>query len=322
VLNNVPDSNIPEATRQRILQAARELDYIPNAQALNLAKGKTMMIALIVRQTSEQMSGDAFIGEVIRGVTSAIEPQGYHLLVHTVEPGAPNRTTYGQLVRTRKADGLLITSPLVNDREVQVLHDEGTPIVLHGSGDAPDIPSVDVDNVQGAYTAVKYLIDEGHRRIAHISNAPFSYTSSRDRLEGYRMALAEADIPYDDQLVLEGDFIDTSGYAPMRHLLALHDRPTAIFVGSDVVALGAIEALYERGLTIPDDISVIGFDDIWVAKHLRPPLTTIRLPAYELGRRAGETMVQIIRGETLPMLRVLLPTELIMRQSTAPLRGR
>jgi DNA-binding LacI/PurR family transcriptional regulator len=319
VLNDIPNANIPEITRQRILQAARELNYMPNVPALNLATGKTMMIALIVRQTSEQMSADAFLGEFMRGATRAIEAEGYHLLVHAVEPDAPDHSTYGQLVRTRKVDGLLITSPLVNDAEVQVLHDEGTPIVLNGGVEFSDIPSVDVDNTQGAYTAVKHLIDLGHRRIGHISNAPFSYTSSRDRLTGYRMALAEAGIPYDETLVYAGAFTDTSSYEPMMTMLDLPDPPSAVFIGSDLVALGAVQAIHHHNLRIPDDISVIGFDDLLIGKYLQPPLTTIHLPAYDLGRRAGEMILASIRGESFQTLRVLLPTELILRQSTRQL---
>lgn len=321
VLNDIADANIPESTRQRILQAARELNYTPNAQALNLVRGKTMLVALVVRQTSEQMSADAFLGEIIRGITRIIEAEDYHLVVHAVEPGVPTKTTYGELIRTHKVDGLLITSPLINDPEVKVLHDEGTPIVLNGAADFNDIPSVDVDNVQGAYTAVRHLIDLGHRRIAHISNAPFSYTSARDRLTGYQQALAEAGIDYDDQLIHPGAFTDVSSYAPMLSLLDLFEPPTAVFIGSDLVALGAVQAIHNRGLRIPEDISIIGFDDLFISKYLQPPLTTIHLPAYDLGQRLGEMILTSIRGETFQTLRALLPTELVIRQSTRQLSG-
>ncbi len=315
ILNNVPDANIPDATRQRVLQAVRELNYMPNVQALNLATGKTMMIALVVRQTSEQMSSDAFAGEFIRGVTGVIEDEDYHLVIHAAEPNA-RESTYGKLVRTHKVDGLLISSPLVNDQEVRLLHQEETPIVLHGATDTQDIPSVDVDNRQGAYMAVRYLLDLGHRRIGHISNAPFSYASSSDRREGYRRALLEAGIAYDEALVLAGEFTASSGYAPMQALLDLPYPPTAVFVGSDVVALGAMEAVRERGLRIPDDISLIGFDDILYARYTTPPLTTVRIPAYDLGRSAGSLLLKIIRGDSLPDTRFLLPTELVVRRST------
>ncbi len=315
VLNEVADASIPESTRQRILQVAQELNYVPNVQALNLVTGHTMMLALVVRQTSEQMSIDTFTGEFIRGVTAVVEAQNYHLVIHAADPDAPE-STYGRLVRTRKVDGLFITSPLVNDSDVRLLYQEGTPIVLHGATDAGDIPSVDVDNRQGAYTAVRHLLNLGHRRIGHISNAPFSYRSSSDRLDGYRQALLEAGIAYDDSLVLPGQFTPSSGYQPMFALLNLPEPPTAVFIGSDTVALGAFEAAHELGCRIPEDLSVIGFDDIIFAPYTRPPLTTIRVPAYDLGHSAGELLLKIIRGEGLPGTRILLPTELIVRGST------
>ncbi|MFN8373766.1 MAG: LacI family DNA-binding transcriptional regulator [Anaerolineae bacterium] len=184
VLNDLPDANIPETTRQRVMQVARELDYTPNAIALNLARGKAMTIGLIVRQTAEQMSIDSFIGQVILGVMRVVEAKGYHLLIHAVDPTASGSQTYVELVRTRKVDGLLISSPLANDPEIQMLHEEGTPVVVHGAADLSDVPSVDVDNVQGAYIAVTHLLELGHRRIGHITNASLKYTSSRDRLNG------------------------------------------------------------------------------------------------------------------------------------------
>jgi LacI family transcriptional regulator len=318
VWNNTPHSNIPEATRRRVLQVVQELNYIPNIPATNLAKGKTMLIALVVRQTSEQMSADLYAGEFIRGLTSTIEAADYHLVIHAAEPNT-EISTYGQLIRTRKVDGLLIASPLVNDPEVKLLHDEGTPIVLNGASDNPDIPSVDVNNAESAYTAVRYLLDLGHRRIGHISNAPFSYRSSWERLNGYRQALEDAGIAYDPALVREGAFTDASGCAPMLALLDLRERPTAVFIGSDAVAFGALEAIHSRGLRIPEDISIISFDDIPIIKYLRPPLTSIHLPAYDIGKRAGEMLLKILNGEQLESSRVSLPTELVIRGSTARL---
>src|SRR5262245_66404808 len=129
------------------MQVAQTLDYVPNAQALNLATGRTMTIGFVIRQTSEQVAVDPFLGGLFHGIMQTIEPRGYHLLLHAAEPGTAD-STYGQLVRTRKVDGLLISSPLVNDTEVRMLHDEGTPIVLHGASDSEDIPSVDIDNTR------------------------------------------------------------------------------------------------------------------------------------------------------------------------------
>lgn len=316
VLNDIPNSNIPEATRQRILQAARELDYVPNTQALNLVKGRTMMIALVVPKTARQVASDAFLSEVMEGVMAAIEPRGYHLMIHAAQ-STPSHGAYRQLIRARKADGLLISSPLVYDSEIIKLHAEGTPIVIQGATDMTAIPNVDVDNVQGAQVAVRHLLQLGHRRIAHISNAPLSYASSRDRLRGYREVLAEGGLSYDEALVGIGNFNDDSGYGPMASLLDLPQRPTAVFVGSDTVALGALNAIRDRGLRVPEDISIIGFDDILVGKYLEPQLTTVHLPAVEIGWRAGDMALKAIRGEALDAVSVRLPTHLVVRRSTA-----
>jgi DNA-binding LacI/PurR family transcriptional regulator len=314
VLNNLPDSNIPEMTRQRVLLAAQQLDYVPNTAALNLATGRTMMIALVVRKTHEQFAADSFLSEFIHGVMETAEPQGYHLMMHAARSN--ESANYRDLIRSRKADGLIISSPLIHDPEIRQLHDEKTPLVLNGSSDYPDIPSVDVDNIQGSYSAVTHLIELGHRCIGHISNAPFKYTAASLRLTGYQNALAQAGIVYDQTLVFEGDFTDTSGYTPMRALMDLPDRPTAVFVGSDTVALGAFQAVNDCGLKVPDDISIIGFDNIYLGKYLHPPLTTVHLPAFELGKQAGDTIIKAINAETMHTIRVLLPTQLIIRSST------
>jgi LacI family transcriptional regulator len=317
VLNNTPDSSIAEATRQRILQVAHELDYAPNTQALSLATGKTMMIALVLRKTARQVAGDAFLSELIEGAIQALEPQGYHLMIHTTQPNRPS-STYRDLVRTRKVDGLLISAPMVHDPEIRLLHDEGTPIVLNGATDDPDIPSVDVDNRQGAYVAVQHLVTLGHRRIGHISNAPFSYTAACERLDGYRLALSEAGIDYDEALVRAGNFTDESGYSPMLALLDLNEPPTGVFVGSDTVALGAYMAMRDRGLSVPQDISIIGFDNMPVGKYLQPALTTVHLPASDIGQQAAALLLDVIGEQTPSEVKVSLPTSLIVRSSTAP----
>jgi LacI family transcriptional regulator len=317
VLNNTPDSNIPATTRQRILQIAHELNYTPNAIALNLARGKAMTIGLIVRQTAAQMSIDPFIDQLMFGITRVIEAHGYHLLIHAVDPSASGSQTYVELVRTRKVDALLITSPMANDPEIKMLRDEGTPIVVNGAPKLIDVPSVDVNNIEGAYTAVMHLLELGHRRIGHISNAPFTYTSSIDRLQGYRQALDEMDVAFDEALVHEGGFTHDSGAAPMRALLDLPAPPTAVFIGSDMVALGAIGAIHARGLRIPEDISIVGFDDLMFAQYLQPPLTTIHLSAYDLGWHGAEMLLTMLGGETPSPKRALLPTELCIRETTA-----
>lgn len=314
VLNDIADANIPDATRQRILEAARQLNYVPNSQAVNLVRGKTGVVGLVVRQSAQQMAGDPFMTEFMFGATDVLEAQGCHLLIHPDDPNAADNS-YVQLIATRKVDGLILSSPLVDDQEVRLLLNEGTRFVLHGKVDVDGVVSVDVDNEAGAYRAAKHLIDLGHRRIGFISNAPFRYTSSMDRLHGYQRALADAGVAYDASLVSEGNFTDMSGTAAMQAILSA--QPTAVFVGSDTVALGVMQALREAGLRVPQDVSIIGFDNLWIGRHLTPPLTTIDVPARGLGAQAARLLLALLRGDVLPSRQSTLPTRLIERASTA-----
>jgi LacI family transcriptional regulator len=235
-----------------------------------------------------------------------------------VEPFALDdpMVTYTALLRAQHADGLVVSGPRVDDPSLAELVRDGFPIVLQGA--LPDVsaPSVDVDNVAGARGAVEHLISLGHRRIACITNAPLVYTAAQERLDGYRLALEAADLDASLELVAEGAFDAPSGHAAMAQLLA-RTAFDAAFVASDVVALGAIGALREAGRRVPDDVSIVGFDDIPLAAYFDPPLTTVRLPAYELGHAAGRALLERIADREIPP-RTLLPTELIVRSSTAP----
>lgn len=314
VLNNTPHTNISPETRNRVIDAARRLNYVPDSKAITLATGRTQMLGLVMRQTPWQVYADAFLGNVLLGLSNATEFAGYHILVH---PSATDLNCE-QLARSQKVDGLILSGPMVQEPELVALHTEGTPIVVQGTTEPSDIPSVDVDNVRAARMATEHLLALGHRRIGHITNAPLTYAAARDRLAGYRQALESAGIPFDALLVCEGNYTDNSGAVAMRTLLDLGDPPSAVFVASDVVALGAIQLARERGLRIPADISLVGFDDIPLAKHLDPGLTTVHLPAFDLGRKAGEMLLHLVRGEQPPRRRVVLETELIIRGSTGP----
>jgi len=315
VLNDRGES-IPDVTRQRVLDAARDLDYHPHHSARVLAGGRSHTLALVLRQTAEQVAGDALLAETLRGLAGAARSAHYRVLV---EPLTPGESTYGDLVRSRRADGAVVSGPLFDDPELSDLVDDGFPIVIQGSLPGTRAPSVDIDNVASARTAVEHLIGLGHRRIACITNAPMTYTAAADRVAGYRAALAAAGLHDDPALFEEGGYDASSGHRAMAAILA-RGVPEAVFVASDVVALGAIGALREAGLGVPEDVSVVGFDDIPLAAYFDPPLTTIHLPANELGLAAGRALLDLIAGRDVPQ-RSLLATEMVIRASTAP-RGR
>ncbi|HEY8870099.1 MAG TPA: LacI family DNA-binding transcriptional regulator [Candidatus Limnocylindrales bacterium] len=316
VLNDRPGANISSATRERVFAAATELGYHAHASARTLAVGKSHTLGLVLRQSAEQVASDQLLAETLRGLVTAARAATYRVLV---EPLMPGDGVFIDLLRSRRADGLVISGPRVDDPGLADLTFDGFPIVLQGSLPGVEIPSVDVDNMTGARGAVEYLLRTGHRRIACITNAPLEYTAARERRDGYRAALEANGIAYVESLVVQAAFDAASGSRAMTELLA---RTTfdAVFVASDVVALGAIGALRRAGLRVPTDVSIVGFDDIALAAFFDPPLTTVHVPAYDLGLAAGRALLDRIGGRPVPS-RTLLPTEFVVRSSTADRRA-
>lgn len=315
VLNNIPDSNIPESTRKKVFEAAAQLNYHPNASGRRLASGNSKMIGLVRLQSTEQVFNDAFLLQVLVGIEQAASKWGFHVLLKHIDHEKSDE--YSQLINENHVDGIILSGPLQNDPELIKLHNEGVPIILLGQMANADIPFVDVNAVLGSKTAVDYLISCGHKRIGMITNAKMDYSSAQQRKYGYLSALEKSKIQVDENLIKEGDFTPASGYAAMKELLLLDEAPTAVFVASDVVAIGAIQAIKQAGLRIPQDIEIIGFDDIPMAEFYDPPLSTVRLPAFDLGRVAGEQLIKMILSNDSDLPGVLLETELILRESTS-----
>jgi len=317
VLNGRADMAISAATRQRVLEAAQALDYHPHHSARQLRGGTSHTLGLVLRQSPEQVAGDALLAETLRGVTSAARAAGFRVLI---EPLPLGEGTFDDLVRSHRTDGLIVSGPRLDDTALHGLARDRFPLVLQGSLPDLAVPSVDVDNVAGAMAAVDHLVALGHRRIGCVTNAPLAYTSASERVDGYRRALRNAGLEPDDELVVEADFDARSGHRAMAGLLARARPLDAVFVASDVVALGAIAAIRETGRRVPDDIALVGFDDIPIAGFIDPPLTTVRLPAFELGAAAGRALLDRIAGRSVPE-RTLLSTELVIRASTGPTAG-
>jgi DNA-binding LacI/PurR family transcriptional regulator len=313
VLNDVPGVRISEETRQRVLDAARELDYYPTAAARSLASGKTQRIGLILGEGQERLAADAFLPIFLQGVTASVHRRGY-LLVMQLAEDVPSREAYLRLIREQQVDGLILSGPRSDDPLLAQLEMERFPLLLHGHLSGYKSPCVDVDNRTGAYQAVSHLVALGHRRIGFISNAPLSYAGAEERLVGYQQVLAEHDIPLDDNLVRLATFLPQAGWIAMKELLALPERPSAVFAASDVVAFGAMSAIHDAGLRIPEEVAVVGFDDIFLAAYAHPPLTTIRVPAYGLGWTAAEVLIALIEGDE-DAASVTLETELVIRHS-------
>lgn len=315
VLNNVPGVSISEATRQRVQEAASQLNYHPNAAGRKLVSGKSNTIGLVLRQNPEQVFTDAFLVQVLLGVEQAASDQGFHVLVKPMAPD--DHAGYTRLIRENYVDGILLSGPRQDDLEIIKLRLEGFPIVMMGQLPGSNIPFVDINAIDGATSAVRYLTGLGHTRIAMITNAPLEYTSAQQRRAGYEKALQEAGLPEDCDLVKEGNFTPASGLSAMKELLSLAKRPTAVFVASDVVAMGAIQAIKRAGLNIPNDVAIVGFDDIPMAEYYNPALTTVQLPAYGLGWAAADRLIHIIQGEKPDPEGIILESKLIIRSSSS-----
>ncbi len=314
VLNDVPDAHISPETRERVREAARQLNYYPDSAARRLASGKTRTIALVWHRGPDRTYRDAFLPGLLEGIGRAARRRGYHVLFRSVEVDEPNGS-YIELIHGRHTDGLILSGPRCDDPYLRALRREGFPTVLHGRLDGMAIPSVDVDNVEGARTAVNHLLGLGHRRVGIITNAPMEYAASQQRLEGYRRALREAGIPYNDAWVREGNFDEESGHAAIKDLLMLDEAPHAVFIASDVVAIGALRALHEEGVSVPAEMAIVGFDDVTAARFMTPALTTIHVPAFGLGWGAAELLIEIAENGSPEIAHVELGTELVVRES-------
>jgi LacI family transcriptional regulator len=224
-------------------------------------------------------------------------------------------------LRSRASDGVIFVTSEVTPPVHSELHRLGIPVVVvdPAGGAAMDVPTIGATNWAGGLTATDHLVSLGHRRIGLIAG-PKHLLCSRARLDGYRAALESAGITLDDTLVVQGDFMHESGFTGCDALLALPHPPTAVFASSDTMALGAYEAVRRRGLRVPDDLSIVGFDDLPEARWSSPPLTTIRQPLAEMGVLAARTVLRLARGERIDTPRVELATELVVRDSTTPPR--
>jgi LacI family transcriptional regulator len=316
VLNRVEGATISESTRQRVLEAASQLDYHINAAGRSLRRQQTGTIGLIVRQPPGRLSADAFLPPVIEGITSVLGRAGFRLLIEPLDPERPVR--HISLVREGHVDGLIF-GVRANDAEIVGLYGDAVPLVLWGQIPGSGLPFVDVDNSAAARTAVEHLIGLGHRRIGCITNAhPVrAVGEASGRLDGYRAALEAHGIAEDDRWIRFGDYDERSGFRAMQSLLREGSRPTAVFVASDEVALGALRAVREAGIRVPHDLSIVGFDDLPMARYVVPALTTVHVPAREIGANAATILTSILETHGGAEARIL-PTELIVRDSSGP----
>ncbi|WP_406489799.1 LacI family DNA-binding transcriptional regulator [Streptomyces phaeochromogenes] len=257
--------------------------------------------------------------EIIRGVEEVAHAAGIGTVVSAIHNRSGDARQWMTNLRARASDGVVLVTSVLEP----VLHEElrrlGVPLVVIDPAGSPalDVPTVGATNWAGGMAATEHLLRLGHRRIGFVAGPP-RLLCSRARLDGYRAALDRAGIAVDASLIVPGDFYQESGFTGCNALLDLAEPPTALFAASDQMAMGAVEALRRRGLRVPEDMSVVGFDDLPEVRWSAPPLTTVRQPLAEMGKLAVRTVLRLTRGEELDSPRVELATELVVRSSTAP----
>ncbi len=316
VLNAVAHIKISDKTRARVLKAARDLGYVPDAAGKALARRKTENIALVYTRTYHHLASHSIMLRLIDGLMEAVRDHNLRLMIDAVEEGTTGTNLLG-LARANHIDGLIMLEPRVDDGQLLTLARDRFPVVLVGTLPDIDLCSVDIDNTEAARHAVEHLVTLGHRRIGCITNAPAQFTAAAARLAGYERALRDHDLKADRSIVRYGNFNPESGLAAMRSILAETQRPTAVFVASDSVALGVLRAIAEAGLRVPGDIAVIGFDNIVDSAFASPPLSTVSFPVEEHGRRSGEILFELMNGRRFPPSQEITPFEIVVRESSA-----
>jgi LacI family transcriptional regulator len=299
--------------RERVLAAMERLGYIANQQARSLKGAPTQVIGLLVHDL-----GDAYIVEILRGIDEEISAAGYDLMLFTTHRQKAKESGYVQTLTQGMIDGLLLSLPLDPGSYLRMLHEEQFPYVVldhHGFDDFS--PTVTATNWQGAFDATNYLLDLGHTRIGFIMGAQ-DLSSANERFQGYQDALSQRGIAFEPELTAPGQFHRAEGYQAAKKLLSLEQPPTAIFAANDMSAFGAMDACRDAGLTIPQDISIIGFDDVPSAATIYPPLTTVHQPIYDMGRMATQLLTRLIQDPVRPSERVVVDTQLVIRQSCQP----
>ena len=306
-------------TKQRILEAARRLGYVVNQNVRAMSRNNTASAATIGVLVNN--IGTEYIQEIIDGISNILDVASHDIVIYNPYRMRRQPDDYVFEIAQKPNDGLIIAAANILESMdyLDQLFQQRFPIVFIDQRlDSTSIPFVTANNCQGAFDAMRYLIQLGHRRIGMVAG-PFRESPSSERLTGYRDALTQYAIPYDESLVQYGDFSRQSGYTCARALLGLEKPPTAIFASNDPMAFGVMKAIQQVGLRIPEDISVIGFDDITSSAETHPPLTTVRQPLREMGRVGAQIILDMLRGHPhLP--KVELRTSLILRDSCAPLR--
>ncbi|MEX1030661.1 MAG: catabolite control protein A [Paenibacillaceae bacterium] len=311
VVNNNP--NVKPQTRKKVFEAIERLGYRPNAVARGLASKKTTTVGVVIPDIS-----NAIFAEVARGIEDIANMYHYNIILCNADKKKDKEIRVINTLLEKQVDGLLFMGGAVTEDHIQAFRTSSVPIVLCATTDEGDnYPSVDIDHTAAAEDAVSTLIENGHRRIAMISGTLQDPSNGFARYQGYKNALDKAGITIKDDLVRIGNYRYESGLEVAQYFLELQDKPTAIFAANDEMAIGAIHAIQDKGLRVPEDVSVISVDNVRMASMVRPLLSTVAQPMYDIGAVSMRLLTKLMKKESVTNSRVILPHEVILRQSVA-----
>ena len=307
-LNNKPD--ISEETRRKILKIAQELGYVKNATASSLRSKQTNIVGVIIAD-----SANPFYAEVLKGIEAASRKYGYQIMLMNTERIYENEEKAIEVLLQRRVDGLLITPVQDKSDDIRALIERKVPFVIVGRHfEELEVDEIHSDEVKGGYLATRHLIERGRKNIIMISGYLFK-SAAYMRLEGYRKALKEYGIPFSEKMIIETDIDIESGYRAMREAIEKGLEFDAVFCYNDLLAFGVIKALKECGYRIPEDVAVVGYDDIVYSSFVCPSLTTVRIKKFEMGFEAFMMLLQRLKGRRKRRKRVILDVELVVRES-------
>lgn len=310
VVNN--HENVRPEVRERVLAVIEETGYQPNQAARSLAGRRTNVIGLVIAEPAQALFSDPFFPQLIQGITQSCNALDLTLslfLFHTKEEEA---NLYPKIINNKLFDGLIITGSHVDDPLIPQFVQSTMPFVIVGYNESPKVNFIDSDNLAGAHTAVTHLIRLGYQKIGHITGH-LNNRGAIDRRKGYINALRDRSRTIDESLIEVGDYTEASAYEAMHRLI--NKNVDAVFVASDTMAMGALRALREKDIPVPEQVAIVGFDDLPHARLANPPLSTIRQPIRRVGKLAVDTLMDILENGTNPARRIVLPTELIIRDS-------
>jgi LacI family repressor for deo operon, udp, cdd, tsx, nupC, and nupG len=300
---------VSKETREKVLNVINQVNYKPHIVARQFRTKETKIILVVVPDITS-----AFFSRVLRGIEHVAVNNGYQVILGDTENDTEREREYINLLLQKQADGMVLLTARIDKTKLEEISNHFPMVLACEYMDGLNVPTVSIDNISSARKATEHLIRLGHTKIAHITG-PINVILSRDRMRGYQQAMMSHEIEIDSVYIQEGDLTFESGYNQMLKLLALETPPTAVFAFNDELAMGAIKAAKDSGLNVPEDLAVVGFDNIQMSSVHEPKLTTINQPKYEIGKKAMELLLQLINGESIHKKKIVMKDELVIRES-------